>query len=235
MYSEAINNLGFSTGALHPELTVPQALEVFAKQGITVTELGVDILDQPEKLTPDLLDPFTYVSLHAPKFPYNTDTSTQELFTTIKHIHSIRPLDLVVFHPDAVVSFDAFHNVSFPVGFENMDHTKPSHQTARELKEIFDQDPTWKLVLDVNHIYTNDPTMKLVEPFYELLGGRIAEIHLSGYATLHDPLFETKQDFIVRAVQRWDIPVLVESRLREARNIQFEKEYIESTASQAAA
>lgn len=227
----SVASLGFSTGALHPQYTVPQALEIFRQHHITTVELGIDILDTPDELDPDLIQSFSYVSLHAPKFPYSLNAGTKKLFNKIERIHAIRPLDLVVIHPDPVVNFAAFHDLPFPVAFENMDHNKPSHHTAPELKRILDVNPAWKLVLDVNHVYTNDKTMALAKPFYDLLGDRIAEIHVSGYKVLHDPLFETQQPEIVRAIKNWEAPIIIESQLRAPENLVRERTYIESIIS----
>lgn len=221
--------LGFSTGCLFESAGTIEAIGILRASGCRMIELGPRIVDhvggqERAQVTADDLAGFDYVSVHAPKFEYGKP-GTAEILNKIGYLNQLRPLDLVVFHPDPVFDFNALEASGLRVGIENMDNRKKSFRTVEELKLVLDRFPKFRLVLDVNHIFTNDPTMKSAPAFFEILGDRIAEYHLSGYKILHDPLFETKQVEILRAIKNKDLPIIVESLLTPA-TIALERDYI---------
>ena len=134
-------------------------------------------------------------------------------------------LDLVVFHPDTVEDFSVFENLGFNIGFENMDNRKKSCKSVDDIESVMLRNNDFKFILDLNHCYTNDSSMKLALEFYERLGNRISQIHLSGFRELHDPLFETEQLEIIRSIQSFDVPIIVES-LVNPETIVLERDYI---------
>ena len=89
----------------------------------------------------------------------------------------------------------------------------------------FAENLNWKLVLDVNHCFTNDATFALTRDFYQRLGDRIVQIHLSGFQTLHEPLFLTRQKEIVYNIENSTVPIIIESILAPA-DLEREREYI---------
>lgn len=228
--------IGFSTGALYKsKLSLKETLALYKELDCRAVELNyiriedllaVDIADFPvEKLSS-----FKWVSLHAPvKIKYGaTDSPTQEIFAKIEEIHKIRPLNLVVFHPETVVDFEPFKNVGFPVAFENMDNRKENHRSAEDLIRTLSLSENFRFVLDVNHVYTNDKTMKLANELYKLAGHRLSEIHLSGYSTYHEPLHATRQLQIVRAIRDFETPIIIESVL-SPETLRAELQYIYQT------
>jgi hypothetical protein len=235
-----INNkkllFGFSTGALHREADAKQALQIIKNLGCPAVELGFvkkSRIEQGwlENITKEDLDGFEYVSLHAPKMYYKDDEETREMFRKISEIHKkLRPLDLVVFHPDNVVEARVFDGLPFPVGFENMDRQKPFGKTPDDLLKLFKANPNFRFVLDVNHIKSNDPAMRAMDEFYATLGDKLVEYHISGLGEdyPHLPLFQTKEKDILSAVRDLTKPIICESRLLISE-IKQEKEYIEST------
>lgn len=226
--------LGFSTGCFHEtSLSLAEKIAAIRNAGCHVIELGAVKLPsfdsiKLKQLTSDNLAEFDYISLHAPKFGYGHNDGTYKIFEKIKQVNAIRTLDWVVVHPDEVIDFSVFKEVGFKVAFENMDNRKKSHKTPDELVKLFAENPQFGFVLDVTHSFSNDPTMQLVADFYKKLGGRIVEIHLSGYSGYHEPISETKQPEIIKAIQNFDVPIIVESVI-SPQDIKKEKDYILQT------
>jgi sugar phosphate isomerase/epimerase len=222
--------LGFSTGVLYKTHRTKEALEIMRDLGYDTVELGFVKLSRIEEgwldeITYDVLKGFAYISLHAPELNYGKNNDTRLIFERIERINKIRNLDTVVFHPDLVEDFNVFKNVNFNVAFENMDNTKESYRQPVDFDEIFSENEKYKLALDVNHIYTNDSSMKLASIFYEKFGDRISHLHLSGHIDSHNPFFETEQINILRAIQDFNAPMIIESVL-SADNLEKERNYI---------
>ena len=217
--------LGVSTGGPYRQQgSLRKVLKAVAQAGYTAVELSRATFDIPAPHADDL-SPFSYVSVHAPVLPYGENDATKRAFQTIEALHSIRPLDLVVFHPDSVENFSVFRNARFPVAFENMDRHKASHQSVEDMGRVMKRDPSFKFVLDVNHVYTNDTTLALATAFYERFESRLAEIHLSGFSTIHDPLFQTKQDFLIDPIRDFSVPIILEG-VGKVEELAPEREYV---------
>jgi len=217
--------LGVSTGGPNRQQgSLQKVLKAVADAGYNAVELSRQALGETSIDTEELA-PFSFVSLHAPELPWGKNPETETAFRNIKAIHAIRPLDCVVFHPDPVKDFSVFNGVSFPVAFENMDWRKASHQSVEDMERIMEHNASFKFVLDVNHVYTNDKTLALAAAFYERLGARLAEIHLSGFATIHDPLFQTKQDFLIDFIQDFSVPIILEG-VGGVEELRPEREYV---------
>ncbi len=222
--------IGFSTGTIHKSKTAREAIGEIKALGCKAIELGFVRMSRIEEgqleeiLASDLVG-FEHVSFHAPKFEYGDNERTFEIFEKIKRIDKLRKLDVVVFHPDPISDFGVFQLLDFNVGFENMDNQKASFQKPEELFKIINQNSRFSLVLDVNHIFSNDQTMSLVDGFYSKLEDRISEIHISGYAGYHEPIFRTQQREIIKAV-RVNRPLIIESVL-DLEDMKQEMDYIQ--------
>lgn len=96
------------------------------------------------------------------------------------------------------------------------------------MERIMQIDERFRFVLDVNHVFTNDATMRLAQEFYDRVGRRLAEIHLSGYAGYHEPLHYTRQTKIIAAIRDWNVPIIIESELSPA-TLETELKYITET------
>ena len=222
--------LGFSTGAFYKHLSISEAIIFIKNAGCNAVELGFVKMNNIEEqqlleITAEDLNGFEFVSFHAPKINYGKNKETEDVFEKIKRIDSIRKLDIVVFHPDSVEDFDIFDNLSFNIGFENMDNRSDLFKNPQDFKELFSKNKGHKLIVDLNHIYANDRSMKLAGDFYKELGDRINEIHLSGCLTGHQPLFETKQLEILEAMRDFNTPIIIESIL-QPQDLIKEKNYI---------
>lgn len=229
--------LGFSTGCFYKApLTLSERLAMIRNADCRATELGLVKLhsfnsDDLDQLSAHDFAGFDHLSMHAPKFDYGDNEGTYKIFERIRRVNAIRTLDWVVIHPDTVVDFSVFQNAGFNVALENMDNRKASYKTPDEFVELLAQNPQFGFVLDVNHIYSNDPSMQLATDFYEKLGDRVTEIHLSGYTGYHEPISETRQLEIMRAIRGYDVPIIVESVL-SPEDIEKERDYILRTANE---
>ncbi len=227
--------LGFSTGALHKtQLSLVDRLALMHSLGCNAVELGSirkDDFIKTEFLSEEvrnMLKNFDYVSVHSPKLSYRKDNETLGILDKIELLHYLRPLDLVVFHPDQIVDFSVFDLVSFPVGFENMDSRKSFGRNPEDLDPIFARNTPFKFVLDMNHILSNDPTLQLAKCFLDRFRDRLVQIHLSGYVGYHEPLFMTRQTELIRLAYSLNVPIIIESVLRPEQ-LFLEKDYIERT------
>lgn len=209
--------IGFSTGVLFKTHETKHALGVIRALGCKCVELG---LVEPSRIQSGWLDRvsaedvagFDYVSLHAPTIRYGNREESKAVLEKIAGFHAtVRRLDLVVVHPNLIEDFSVLAATGLPIGLENMDWRKDSMKNPEEFRGIFAEHPDWKLVLDLNHVFTNDRTMSLAREFYRVFGNRIAHHHVSGFVSLHDPLFKTHQRQIPGAIEKPDVPVIDES------------------------
>jgi len=227
-------NLGFSTGCLYQsDLSITNALRTIRRAGCRVVELGFVKLDnfwshQLDEIQLCDLSFFDHVSLHAPTYSYGNDLTTEAIFAKIERLNRVRTLDLVIFHPDAIVDRTVFDEAPFRVAFENMDNRKSSCRVPEDLEPFFSDGGDFSMVLDVNHVFTNDSSMELAGAFYRRFRTRIREVHVSGYSGYHEPLFQTHQREIVGAIQDLSVPIVVEGIMAPAEIAQ-EREYILQT------
>ncbi|MCR4328694.1 MAG: sugar phosphate isomerase/epimerase [Patescibacteria group bacterium] len=221
--------LGTAIGGICKTHNPRDALRFVREAGFRAVELSDKNENAPLVLTYADIKDFEYVSFHAPTFPYANDPASRELLQRIEKIHDIRPLDCVVFHPDTVRDLSIFLHATFPVAFENMDWRKATHRTVEDMQRLMDYDSRFKFVLDLNHVHTNDDTLALGKKFYDALGSRLTEIHLSGFAGLHEPLFQTKQDTIINLIQDFSVPIILEGT-GAPEELLPERLYVEHTA-----
>lgn len=224
---------GISTGVLY-KLGIPmnESIKILSDIGCNGIELGyVDggrINEQPlEQIDHSLLKNFSWVSIHAPAkgFDYYNQSEVSIFFESLKNFSAQTPIDLVVFHPDAVGDLSILEPLGVPIGIENMDRRKQGFQTVDQLKPVFGQYPNWGMVLDVNHCYSLDTSMQLAEDLKEQFLPKIKQVHLSGYTELHDPIYNADQDIILDAVPE-DLPIIIESTVLSLDDIRKEFDYI---------
>ncbi len=217
--------IGISLGFL-PKLgySFKEALALASAHNITAIEIPAIFLKEE---TPPSISNFDWVSIHAESFPHEKTLEAQINLNDLLSVHRIRPLDLVVFHPDQITNFKQFASLPFSIAFENSDQYKATFQRPEEFKKIFNISKKFKLVLDVNHAYANDPTLSIAQSFYRNFKDRLAEIHLSGYRIRHDPLFRTQQIKIIQAIQRPAPPIILEG-IGASDEIELELSFVKS-------
>ncbi|KKP77956.1 MAG: hypothetical protein A2271_01380 [Candidatus Moranbacteria bacterium RIFOXYA12_FULL_35_19] len=223
--------LGFSSGCLYKtqKNVSREIFDIIRNTGANAIEVMCRFDDSIEKLLDefpcDYFSGFNYVSLHAPKMIMR---GTKETFSLIEKVQNKFNFNLIVFHPDEITDWDVFKNSKIPIGFENMDNRKKSHKTLADMKKAFEIIPNAKFVLDVNHVFTNDRTMRLAKDFIINFSDRLAEIHLSGFETLHEPLFKTKQKEIIDVIPDKNLPIIIESVCETTEEIKEEFKYIKN-------
>jgi hypothetical protein len=113
-----------------------------------------------------------------------------------------------------------------------MDERKKMWQTVKDIWKILEQNPNFWLTLDLQHCFVNDPSMKLAYDFHKTFWNKIVQYHIAWYDKqyLHYPLFKTKQNNIIQALQKKDIPIIIESTFDEKSDLKKEIEYILSIA-----
>lgn len=226
--------IGCTTGVLYPHTSTKDALKILREQGVSTIEIGQDYLNPAMNIWKEFSEEdfagFSHISIHAHVIQWGDNDDTKIVFERLAHLKTICAVERMVVHPDSVLDFSVFVPLGEVITFENMDHNKAAFQTPEEFEQVFEQVPEATMVLDVNHIFTNDKSMALADRFWERWGERINEVHVSGYSELHDPLVKTKQPEIVRAInhpkRKKNIPLIIESQLEEASQIQLEQEYI---------
>ncbi|KKQ80783.1 MAG: hypothetical protein UT02_C0002G0008 [Parcubacteria group bacterium GW2011_GWC2_38_7] len=68
--------------------------------------------------------------------------------------------------------------------------------------------------------------MDLTYEFWDKLGSRIKYFHLSGFLTLPDPLYKTKQNQLIDFVESKNVPVIIECMLDTPEEMETEWHYI---------
>lgn len=219
--------IGISLGFL-PKLgfSLTEALNLAKRHRISAVEIPHSFLTQE---IPRSIAYFQWVSVHGEFLPYEKTFAAKIKQDDLLKLHAKRPINLVVFHPDQITDFRPFGVLPFPVAFENSDQHKACFQTSDEFRKIFEGNfsADFKLTLDINHTYANDPTLILVKDFYTQWESRIAEIHLSGYRMIHDPLFRTQQEEIIRAIKKPPPPIILEG-IGTPEEIEPELTYVRS-------
>ena len=207
--------IGFSTGDLYTKssLEIKKGLDNLEKIGSTAVEISVwGGMDSPslDKIIKNDFNGFEYISLHAPGGPYKKDDPTKKFLNKLEEINSEIRLDQIIFHPNEIEDMAVFDNYSLPIAIENMDWRKDFGSTVKDLNEFF-KGNSFGFALDLNHVFTIDKTLNEVSDFYEEFKDRIKEIHLSGIKEIHDPLYITKQEEIIKAIPDKNIPIIIES------------------------
>lgn len=205
--------IGFSSGNLLKENSFPIKV---AADNFSAMDCGAVELHFPESG----LDGFDISSLgEFRKFPFLSvhaqDLSSREklerMLGFLAEIHRSFKLDNVTIHPDEIWNWGLLRSYDLPFGIENMDWRKGSGKDIADLRKLLALDDRFKMVLDLNHCYSIDKSMDNAKLLYGEFKDRIAAVHISGFAKLHDPLYLTKQEEIITAVPLDAIPVIIES------------------------
>ncbi|MCL5094206.1 MAG: hypothetical protein M1355_03680 [Patescibacteria group bacterium] len=222
--------LGFSTGCLyktHNSLD-PHTIDIFRKVGCNAIELmfhDSSDLENFKKLRQQDVEGFKYIALHAPIYRGENEEEYIQMLQAIEEKYKTIKFDSVVLHPDEFKDYSFLKRFELPFAVENMDNRKNSCKDIIGLKNLF-QEFNVPMVFDINHAYTNDQTMKLGNDLVNGFKDRINEIHLSGFDTFHEPLFQTKQAYFMDFIPDLNLPIIIESGLDSPRDIHKEFEYI---------
>ncbi len=226
--------LGFTLGR-SGTLSFTERIASYKELGCNAIELSLINAEDKKRwadvraLTPQTIDSFEHVSLHAPAkdFIYAHDDSTRYVLEEIQGLYKKLHFKYAIIHPDRVKDWEVFKDYSFPIATENMDDRKEVGKTVESLRSIL-SNTDMSLVLDMNHCYVNDRSLNLAAEIYSAFRDRIAQIHLSGFKELHDPLYETKQLDVIKAIPDKNLPIIIESPCPTADVIKAEYEYIKA-------
>ncbi|MCX6728423.1 MAG: hypothetical protein NTV39_01480 [Candidatus Saccharibacteria bacterium] len=222
--------IGFSTGCLyntHDSLD-PATIDLFRRGGCNAIEIMIHRLPDIErfiKLKASDIKGFKYTSVHAPIYREGKKSEYIKAMKAIEKMHREVPFDAVVLHPDMFDDFSFLKDIGLPFAVENMDSRRESCKNVEDLQKVFTIFDV-PMVFDINHSFTNDPTMELSDDLVKAFKPKIKELHISGFGTFHEPLFKTKQDMIISAVPNVDLPIIIESVLDSADEIDIELGYI---------
>ena len=206
--------IGFSTGALALD-DFRTALSILGGTTATAVELSAlrqrELQPLVEALDGLTLDKYSHISVHLP--------------SSIELEFECRLLDIVaqiprdwplIAHPNIITTPDKWRPLGERLCIENMDKRKPVGQTARHLRDVFQQLPRASLCFDIGHAHQIDPTMGEAVLILEEFKGRMRQIHVSevNSASKHDLIsLEARKAFsIVSHLIPESLPAVLESR-----------------------
>lgn len=208
--------VGFSHGALYKihDVYSMQNIQLFENCGCTAIEINFHRVQEAynfNKIVPFIKN-FQYVSMHAPcDCRYGNNVKTRALLKLIESMSLEINAELVVVHPDLVDDWTVFDNLQVSWAIENMDERKDCYKNVADLQQFLNHYHNWGLVLDLGHANVNDKTMVLADDIIKNFQNKIKEIHLSGYKTFHDPLYQTRQVEIIERCKQLEVPIIIES------------------------
>ena len=227
--------LGFSTGCLHKthDRLSPATFDLFRRIGANAIELMVHDFEAAHRLlalVPEDFLFFEYISIHAPFFdPFNAEeiNKFREVLEIFEKFGKKVRINAVVLNPECIRDAEFFLTYDLPFKLENMDWENDVGKYTESMQALFEKFDV-PMVLDLNHCFTNDPTMHLAKEMSETFGGRIEEIHLSGFETSHELLYKTQQREILDAIPDKRLPIIIESECENMNDARKEFEYIKS-------
>jgi hypothetical protein len=121
------------------------------------------------------LEPFEYVSLHAPS--HLDKLSEMDLVSRLQKVADRNWA--VIVHPDVVRNFSLWRVLGRAVCIENMDKRKKIGRTAAQLKLIFKELPEATFCFDIGHARQVDPTMQEARELLHCFHDRLRQVHMS--------------------------------------------------------
>ncbi len=188
---------------------------------------NVERLDGLATIQGSDVEGFKYVALHAPalKFVYRNDVLTKAVLNALQEAHRRLKFRCVVLHPDRVEDWEVLKKFELPYAIENMDNRKEVGKTVEDMEAIFSEHD-YPMVLDINHCFVNDQSLELAKKLYTRFQDRIIELQVSGYESMHDPLFRTQQWEILQAVPNKKLPIIIESQVTDENELKQEYECV---------
>lgn len=219
--------LGLSTGLLRRVLSYEEIISFFKEIGCDAIELAPEHWSLADE---SLLKDFKYISAHLQAdFKYTDNDTTHRELKLLEKKNLEIGFKCVVIHPTAVSDWNVLKDYKLPWAVENMDIVNTVGITPEEIL-TFSTEANCDVVLDLNHCFTHDRTMKLADKFYEILGEKIIELHLSGYEDSADgkgrhlPLYLTKQTEILEKIK--NIPIILEGSIQTKESVREEFKYL---------
>lgn len=213
--------------------TSKEIIDICLNIGCNAIELNVASIEETKMLAENMdkisetLKKFEYVSLHSPgiKVIFKKDDDTRRLLNVFQKAYDKFGCKCLIVHPDKVQDWEIFDEFHFNILIENMSDDVP-FSAPENLTPIFEKHPNCKMVLDVNHSYKTYKSDRLARELSAVFRDKISEIHLSGYDTFHDSLFQTKQLDIIHSVPSLELPIIIESGCNTVEDMKTEYKYI---------
>jgi len=173
---------------------------------------------------------FNLVSIHAPRISGKKEDDLYRLLTKLRFLKEKYGIYNFVFHVEKETNWELlakFKDIS--ISIENMDNDKNTGKSLQKVGEIISR-YNFNLTLDLQHCYTNDKSMSLACDFHKEFKNKIIEYHISGFCPKfkHYPLFKTKQDRIIKALEMKNIPMVIESTFDKESDAKKEIDYIKA-------
>ena len=206
--------IGFSTGALAKgDFTRGLDLQrrVLRIDAVELSALRDHELPDLIAAVPALdLDPFTYVSFHAPGRLQALDEEV--VFELLRQLPASWP---IVVHPELLRTPSLWLRLGDRLCLENMDQRKTTGRTVDELRALFEIFPDATFCLDLGHARQIDPTMASALLMLRAFGDRLRQVHVSdvGPRGEHLPLGATARHSFARVAHQIpaDCPLIIES------------------------
>lgn len=229
-----MHTIGFGNGAFyqtgenrfsskylhHMSPTQVNAIELNCRAELVDSYLAADL---------ELFADFEYISLHTQVAGYRCSIRYRNILKDIQRLCFRLPVKNIVVHPDAVKDWQVFTEFpDLPFSIENLDNRRP-FRTPQEILPLCEK-YGFGFTFDLQHCFTVDCSMKLAREFHEVLGDHLVEYHLSGSdAGSHQPLFKTGNKVIIEAIERPEVPIIIESLFDKFGEENRELDYIRST------
>jgi sugar phosphate isomerase/epimerase len=212
--------IGFSTGAI-AKGDYRKALQQLGDLRVPVVELSALRMAELEPLVQEMprldLASFRFVSFHAP-----SRFAPEEERRVVERVRQVAAMEIpVVVHPDVICDFAEWQVFEELLLIENMDRRKKTGATAAELEAIFSKLPAARFCFDIGHARQIDPTMAEARRILEIVGERLAEVHISevNENSEHQPISEGASEAFQRLAKMIPerTPVVVESMIAEGQ------------------
>lgn len=176
------------------------------------------------------LSSFRFISVHAPKIASEKEEKIRRILEKLRLLKNRYGVCNFVFHIEGKTNWGLiFEFRDLPISVENMDSDKIKGKSLEDVGKIITK-YGFNLTLDLQHCYTNDKSMKVARDFQKEFKEKIAEYHLSGFCEKfkHYLLFKTRQDEIIRALEKKEVPIIIESTFDEEGDARKEIDYIKT-------
>ncbi|MBR9706131.1 hypothetical protein GOV14_03795 [Candidatus Pacearchaeota archaeon] len=211
-----MEKVGFTTGCLFKS-SIPfnERINWYNFFGADAIELSFATPDEllSYELTPDIkkgLESFDCITVHAPwkQMRYDSDTTTTKVLEKLKVLDEQIPISGMVVHPDTIYVHKRLENSKLPFLLENMDKRKKRGIQPEEF-EKWNKDYGFGYVLDLQHVYEHDPSMSLTNEFLDVMGDRLAHMHVSGENSeyIHVPVYLADNKQAIEKVLKLDFKV----------------------------
>lgn len=235
-----MNPVGISTSNLYEtDLFLMERAKLALDSGADAIELGTanfkELTDFPlSRETAGILEKFKYVSVHI-SFKEGAEPLSSRMFDKLKAVCEAVSIDGIVVHPDKITAagFSLMEKAGLPFLVENMDERKDFGTMPEHIEKIKNS-YGFGFVFDTQHAWEHDPGLSLARELLDVMGDRLAHMHVSGNEAGHRhwPAYMAENKEKIAEILRWQIAVPKISEGKMSGNLEntisSELEYIRS-------